>query len=300
MKSNSTEHCDTIFMQTSYTILPILNILSGLLAVIGNASVLYAIYSTPRLRTVSNYFLCSLSTADFLVGLAMDPVYVAVFLLRVKSDTHPLRVAEHWLWIQTVVATTFTMCAVTIERYIAVKFVFQYTHIVTVARCICSVLFIWVFSFVFASARFIVRNPADPPKLWTVTTILAVLLPLVIISYCSVHIVREARRQVRLIVAQSQTNPTLAAAMARNKKYAYTVGIVVLLFVLLWSPSLVLSFVELSTGNPCARDDIVYVWFWAAFVSFLSSTLNPLVYSVRSREIRTAISNAFRVLCGHK
>lgn len=300
MNQSFTNNCSTVFIQATYAILPTFNIISSLAIVFGNSAVLHAIYSTARLRTVSNYFLCSLSTADLLVGIVMNPVYVAVFFLQAQSDTHPLRVAEHWLWIQSVVSSTFTLCAVTVERYVAIKFVFRYEHLVTVRRCIYSVVFIWTFSFIFASVRIVVTDPSDLPKLWTVTTVIGVLLPLAIISYCNLHIALEARKHVNHIVSQCQTNPSLAVTMAKNKKAAHTVGIVVLLFVLLWSPSLVLSLVDVSTGNPCSRENIVFVWFWAAFVSFLSSALNPLVYSVRNREIRSAIFRNFRRSCCQK
>ena len=292
---SSSPKCSKEFVyKASSTILATLNILSSVVIVFANTAVLHAILSTVRLRTISNYLLCSLSIADLLVGFVMNPIFVAVCLLQVISDTHPLRVAEHWLWMQTVVTTTFTLCAVTIERYIAVKFVFRYFHIVTGIRCVCGVVFIWAFSFIFASLRFLVTDPRDLPKLWTVTTILAVLIPLAIILYCNFHIALEARMHLREIVSQCHTNPTLATTMAKNKESAHTVGIVVALFVLLWSPSVVLSFVEVTTEDLCSRKDIAYVWFWAAYISFLSSALNPLVYSVRSREIRTAVSLGLR------
>ena len=51
---------------------------SGLAAVIGNAVVLWLFYKSRSLRTISNTFLASLCVADFLAGLVVDPIYIAI------------------------------------------------------------------------------------------------------------------------------------------------------------------------------------------------------------------------------
>lgn len=62
--------------------------LSGLAAVFGNAVVLWLFYRNESLRTMSNRFLASLSVADFLVGLVIDPVWIVIRCLIQPSDTH--------------------------------------------------------------------------------------------------------------------------------------------------------------------------------------------------------------------
>ena len=55
----------------------ILNAPLMLLSIIGNALVLVAILRTPSLRSPSVIFLCNLAVSDLLVGLVVQPVYVA-------------------------------------------------------------------------------------------------------------------------------------------------------------------------------------------------------------------------------
>ena len=54
---------------------------SGLAAVIGNAVVLWLFFKNESLRTISNGFLASLCVADFLAGLVVDPMYIAIRVL---------------------------------------------------------------------------------------------------------------------------------------------------------------------------------------------------------------------------
>ena len=65
-------------LETVVVINCILNAPLMLTSITGNALVLAAILRTPSLRSVpSTVFLCSLAIIDFLVGLVVQPVYIA-------------------------------------------------------------------------------------------------------------------------------------------------------------------------------------------------------------------------------
>ena len=50
--------------------------LSSFVAVSGNTVMLWLFYKNESLRTISNRFLASLSVADVLVGVVIDPVWI--------------------------------------------------------------------------------------------------------------------------------------------------------------------------------------------------------------------------------
>lgn len=288
---------DASFENISYTILASLNAISGVLSVGSNLLVLTAIYNFSPLRKASSFFIASLAFADLLVGLLMNPIYTAIFIVNdaAKDDTHPLRVTEHWLWLQTVVTSTFTLTAVSIERFVAVTKCFRYPEIVTVKRCCYCVASIWIFSLVYASQRFVVHRVEDLPSLWICTTVLTVFLPFFVILYCYVCIFKAARTQCVRIAADNIVNSAYCKEVLKNKKAAWTLCIVIGLFALLWSPSLALSLWHVSTADPWKRRCIDYLWFWAAFLSFTSSFCNPWIYAIRTREFRMAFLKVLRI-----
>ena len=114
-----------------------------------------AISKFSALRTLSNFFIASLAVADISVGVLMNPVYASIFIVNATENNHPLRVTEHWLWLQTTVVSTFTLTAVSIERHIAATKCIRYTEIVTLNRCIYGIASIWIFSIMSASQRFL-------------------------------------------------------------------------------------------------------------------------------------------------
>lgn len=281
----------------SYIILAILSTISGVLSVASNLLVLAAIYSHSPLRKVSSFFIASLAVADFLIGLLVNSVYTSIFISKATEVdfNHPLRVTEHWLWLQSVVTSTFTLTAVSIERYIAVTKCFRYPEIVTVNRCTRCVAAIWVFSVLHASFRFAIRHAEDIPSLWISTTILTIFLPFFVISYCYIRIYKAARTQRARIAADNSINAEYCREVLKNKKAAWTLCIVIGLFALLWAPSLTLSFWDISTNDTCERRCINYLWYWAALLSFTSSFCNPWIYAIRMREFRLAFLKVLHI-----
>lgn len=286
----------TSFEDASYTLLAWLNSISGILSVGSNLLVLTAIYSFPPLRKVSSFLIASLAVADLLVGSLMNPIYTSIFIIKAfEDDQHPLRVAEHWLWLQTVITSTFTLTAVSIDRFIAVKKCLRYSEIVTVKRYCFCVASIWFFSFLYASQRLVIHRVEDLPSLWICTTVLTVFLPFFAILYCYVHIFQAAQTQCVRIASESGINSRYCKEVLKNKKAAWTLCIVIGLFALLWSPSLALSLWHVSTADPSETRCIDYLWFWAAFMSFTSSFCNPWVYAIRTKQFRMGFLKVLRI-----
>jgi hypothetical protein len=275
-------------------VLVVLNCLSAGAALLGNTIVLAAISQVKFQRNVSNYLIASLSAADLLVGLIMNPALVAKILLGIWQGQHWLSVSADFMWLQTTTATTLSLCAVSYDRYTAIRSVFRYHHILTRRRATTLVVLIWTFSVMIASLRLCLKNhPQHLSKLWLGATFFTVFMPLLFIAFCYFHIYRAAKIQTRKIARNELSTKQVKVAVG-NKKAACTVAIVIGLFVLLWIPTLAASIAELLISDSCeARIKIDYAWFWVAFLSFVSSAINPWIYTIRIREFRTFLKRQY-------
>ena len=283
------------YNRTTDIILPaVLLCVLALFIVAGNALIFLAACRTPLLRTTSNFFLVSLAVADFIVGAVLCPVYAFVNVTH-QGDHHPFKPLQDWLWIQTVLTSTFNLTALSVDRYIAVTRAFRYTQLVTTKRCVYAAAIIWTIALSFASVRFLIHDPSALPPLWAATTLLAVFFPFVIISYCYFHILKAARFQRRQIAHLSVLNPSAHAAALRNKKAAFTAAVVIGLFALLWTPSLVISFIHVAALDRADQVRVHRVWGWTVLVSFSSSAFNPWVYAVRHRTFRAVFKAILRL-----
>lgn len=291
----TTESCTAELSLLSTVILICLYGLSSAFCLFGNAVVLLAIFQTTTLQTMSNFLIASLALADVSVGLFMNPILIAKVALDRWQGQHWLSMLADFMWIQTTTSTAFNLCAVSVDRYVAITAVFKYHRVMTRRKCTIALAMIWVSSFIFGSVRLFISDQTKLPRLWISTTVLTVIIPLFLIAFCYLRIYRAAKAQCEKI-ARRKVTAEEARLSAKNRKAAWTAAIIIALFVIMWIPSFVASCIELFTQDSCKKLRIDFAWFWLAFLCFTSSSVNPWVYTIRVPEFK----NTLRRILGRK
>lgn len=122
--------------------------LINLAVVLGNSLVIAAVVNTRKLRTVTNIFIVSLACADLLLGIAVLPFSIS------------LEVVDTWLWgdiwcsmwlaidVLLCTASILSLCAISLDRYVAVTHPIRYPSIMSGARGRVLVAGVWILSFV--------------------------------------------------------------------------------------------------------------------------------------------------------
>ncbi|MGH0123227.1 UNVERIFIED_CONTAM: hypothetical protein FKN15_011251 [Acipenser sinensis] len=117
-------------------------------AIVGNILVILSVVCNRHLRTPTNYFIINLASADLLLSTTVLPV----------SAT--LEIVDYWvfgrilcdIWaaldVLCCTASIMSLCAISIDRYIGVRYSLQYPTIVTEKRAILALLGVWVLSMV--------------------------------------------------------------------------------------------------------------------------------------------------------
>lgn len=261
---------------------------SGALAACGNVMVVLAVGRTPSLQSVSNYLIASLAVADFSAGLVVSPMWIVRILLNRWQNEAPISIITGFFTLQTIGVTTYNLLVVTMDRYFAITRGFHYANLVTPQRCAISIASIWLLSFVTPLVRVTLTETASLHKLWIIGSVLGWVFPSWVVTYCYYHIFRAARTQAKKIADKHIIDKDQAREFAKNKKAAWTMGIIVGLCYVLWTPACIVASIQNFTSNDCLKVKMNAAWFWGIGVAFISSAANPWIYAVRCREFRIA------------
>ena len=246
-------------------------LLISVIACSPNASILLAIYKKQSLHSVTNYFLAALAFGDFFVGAVALPLWGVRSLSQVTDEEHPLSFGVECVYVLSVAISTYSLIAVSLERYMGVVLPLRYSTIVTVPRFKCVVALVWVVACGIACLRLVIFEDAY----WITFVSTVFFVPGVTISYCYFCIFKEVARQLRII--DDQSGPAIASQI-QNKKASITVAIVIGLFYLTTLPALAFSIVEIVSSEEnasCQEKQSFEAWgTWAlGHFSWLTRTL---------------------------
>ncbi|XP_041364051.1 RYamide receptor-like [Gigantopelta aegis] len=128
--TNGSETSDEVVYTESFDgaqiVLVVLYTAVSLTSLTGNGAVCYVVFSTRRMRTVTNYFISSLAISDLLMATLCIPfTFVANVLLDHWPFGSALCPVVTYLQAVVVFQNAYTFLAISLERYIAIMYPFK-------------------------------------------------------------------------------------------------------------------------------------------------------------------------------
>ena len=261
----------------------IINILAFPVTTVLNALVMMAVKVKARLRVhKSNILLAALASTDFVVGLIVQPVFIATAIITLLNETSgvlcALQVITRLLTSCVSVASLIHLSLISGERFLAMKYPFSYTKHVTAFRVLIASSLGWLIS---VMLHILVGFVRPRSKFSSFSPVNGSLIGLMIsfIVFCHVKVYRETGRHKKQLAAQQVTQEA-REQFERDKKALKLTSIIVCVLMLCYIPFLVSRFV-LSKY----RGEIFY--FFPSLM-LLNSLFNPIIYSVKMRQFRVA------------
>ncbi|XP_059764981.1 adenosine receptor A2b [Balaenoptera ricei] len=299
----------------------VLELALAALAVAGNVLVCAAVGASSALQTPTNYFLVSLAAADVAVGLFAIPFAVTISL-GFCTDFHSCLFLACFVLVVTQ-SSIFSLLAVAVDRYLAVRVPLRYKSLVTGARARGVIAVLWVLAFGIGLTPFLGWNSKDSAtnctEPWDGTTNAScclvkclfenvvpmsymvyfnffgcVLPPLLIMLVIYVKIFLVACRQLQRMELMDHSRTVLQREIHAAKSLAVIVGI----FALCWLPVHAINCATLF--QPAwAKEKPKWAMNTAILLSHANSVVNPIVYAYRNRDFRYAFHQIISryVLC---
>ena len=259
-----------------------------LVSSLGNTLVLAAIVRTPSIRSPSMIMLASLATTDFLVGLIAQPLFIADELIM---KNHVLNALSSMIGFALSGISLATITAISIDRFIALQYHLRYATLVTNSRVICSIV-----------AASLIILICSGLRLWDNVgfhLLFAMLtgVCLVISTLCYIKIYQIVQRHRVQIRSQEQATKSHViqnrTEKMRLKQSALNTFVFYIFMIACYSPSYILLFLFGISYSTWKTE-----WTISTTVVFMNSSLNPVLFCWRIRQLRiAAVKTARDMLC---
>ena len=286
---------------SSYITTCVLNAFLSYTAVTLNCLTIYALTKVSSLPRPFKTLLLSLAVSDLGVGLMVQPSYIATLVMEKeqKTENNPaynisdqfLRFTLNLFGFASFLGVTF----LSLDRFLAVYLHLRYQELVTHKRVSAAVISMWAFSAVLSFMR-----------LWISAQILYIIFVIIYIFflltmtalnykiYIAVrHHANQMQASLQAITAQNSGTEMRYAAAASRRTFGIGALLIYLAFSICYLPNVFALIIFLFSSTGTSRD---FLDLFSLTLLFLNSTLNPLIYCWKLRQIRQAFINVLRSL----
>lgn len=273
--------------RTAFIVNAVLNVPFCITATVTNALVIISIWHSYSLWTPANMLLISLAMSDLGVGLILQPLYIAYLISfaerGVKESTCTMSVAV------AVTASIFscvsfgTVTAISLERYLSLRLHLRCEDVITLKRVRRFLVILWLLG-------------AISPLIWVMFApsyrsyffVSGIMFCLVISTAAYINIYRIACVHLKRIEAlrHEVDKKSKNLMLQHRRKRALNMFLVYCVLLCCYLPySLCLALGKIMGYTE---------WNWIAInftltIININSSINPLIYCYRMREIRRAI-----------
>ena len=274
-------------------VLLVLNTFLSITAFLGNTLILVALHKESSLHPPSKLLLRSLAITDLLVGIIVEPLYVA-YLMSVKSKRwdicYNVNVA---LFIASYIlcsVSLLVLTAISVDRLLALWLGLRYRQVVTLRSVYITVIVMWVLPIVATTSY--IWNPQLLSLFLYIH--LCFCLSIIIFSYMKIFfMLRHYQIQAEINVAQEQPRQAIPLNIARYRKAVYSaLWVQVTLFICYLPFGITQALTDLKSVKVSSSFYLAKT-FSFTFV-FLNSSLNPFLYCWKIKEVRQPVKDVIR------
>ena len=187
-------------------------------------------------------------------------------------------------------ATFFGVTALSVERFLAIFFHLRYQELVTSKRVVAAVISIWISCAFLSCIQFwtapLIRNVVY------VTIELACLLTTALLYYKIYQAVRRHKREIKSLQAESLGGDITRTT--RRFKSAIGTFYIYLAFLACYLPHNCTYLARLILGPSNNLDLVLHLMQYTLTLTWLNSSLNPLIYTWKMKPVRLAIRSTLQ------
>ena len=284
----------------AYAVLSTLNIILSVTATLGNALILVSLRKVSSIYPPSKALFKCLAFTDLCVGLFAQPLYAVYIMLDdvTKMTKTTCSIRDIAITVNNISSfvlcgvSMFTSTAISVDRLLALSLGIRHRVVVSLRRVRAVIASFWVTSifslFLHVFLRYSIAETVG---------IAFVILSVVVSVFCYTKIFLKLRRHQAQVEGRNRQEQQKGGETRLNiigyKKTVSCIGWIQLVIISCYFPY-IFSVIMVQTSvwkqtKILARSTVTLV--------YLNSSLNPLLYVWKIREVRFAVKNTLMKLC---
>ncbi|XP_047446775.1 adenosine A2a receptor a [Mugil cephalus] len=289
----------------------ILELLIAVFSVLGNVLVCWAVCLNSNLQSITNFFVVSLAAADIAVGVLAIPFAIVISTGFCSNFYGCLFIACFVLVLTQ--SSIFSLLAIAIDRYIAIKIPLRYNSLVTGQRARGIIAICWIFSIIIGLTpmmgwhklpnndnstcpsglmKCLFEEVVEMEYMVYFNFFACVLIPLLLMLAIYLCIFMAARHQLKLMEVKAVHGEKSRSTLQKEVQAAKSLAIIVGLFAVCWLPLHIINCFTLFCPQ-CNRPPL-WIMYVAIILSHANSVVNPFIYAYRIREFRRTFRRIIR------
>ena len=272
-----------------------LNIFLSISAFLGNTLILVALHKETSLHTPSKLLYRNLAISDLCVGIIAEPLIVTYWTSAVKERwdiCYYTNRAQTFSGYTLCSVSLLTLTAISVDRLLALLLGLRYRQVVTLRRTCIIAFGFWFLSIVVSSTLtvwnilILLSYNYMGAALCLVTTTFAYTKIFCTLRHNQIHVPQNH-------FAPRQPNQEIPLNIARYRKAVYSAMWVQGTLVVCYLPLNIVNTYVLTTQRGFSLS-VYLAWHFTSTLVFLNSSLNPLLYCWKIREVRQAVKETLR------
>ncbi|XP_062917584.1 galanin receptor 2b-like [Mobula hypostoma] len=289
-------------------IVPVIFSLIFLLGTVGNGLVLAVLLRNGQMSSsTTNLFILNLSVADLFFIIFCVPFQATIYTLDGWLFGSFMCKAVHFFIYLTMYASGFILAAVSVDRYLAIRYPLKSRDLRTARNALIAIGIIWALSIILAGPYLsyyqIVLYKGVPicvpvwedsrRKIMDVSSfVFGYAIPVIILSFAYT-------RTIKYLWTSVDPIETISEGKKAKRKVTKMIIIVAVLFCLCWLPHHVLIMCFWFGNFPFNKATFAFRLI-SHCMSYANSCLNPIVYALISKHFRKRFKQVFTCLLQKK
>lgn len=285
-----TSHYKITAILTSAFMIPI-----SVVTILGNLLVIIALIKNKRIQSQSNILLGSLCLTDLLLGIIGQPIFIARRYLEVSGsgttaycDLQNIHIFFAYLGVG---ASITTLAIVSLDRWFAICRPFVYQEHQSIRKCIVVITVDWLLLVILMISPYIGLPSVGIYIGASIVMLISILT--IVVCYISIYLVLlRHKNQISVQAQVSHAEPVeLRNQRPAERRRTNTIAIIIAALLACYAPHIITISIKSFTGRKLLLESRVF-----EMIILMNSSINPIIYCLRSSEINTAIKQVLKMI----